>query len=762
MDNNSQIRAKIMSAQTVERLQNAVINDSYKSVTIEPMKYVAATKPDHNVTNISSMNNVINPGDLNNLTSQTGLTNLTGISQQLFNPLTECLKKFILVRDGGLNFKWLKAQANHNLLRQLQGAKKHVNLKKVNAAKSREIYNKSRTYEIQRQQMREAMGEDETGTDEATIDKKYGLKTGVSIKDSDNMKLRTGVNMAAPNTVVGLSIGNTKSFGQMLLNIRSFSMNTKTTHSYKMDAIEKEGTGIFKIIYSAIQKAILPVCIAAAVGTAAVSNVVSPMAFIGMLFGNVFDEQKADGTTQEVDIRGFLSDENRGVPKLRMDYINNLNQYMQDQLVQNGGEYHVVRFRTNLYETPRRPSVAAISKVFYTDDELINIIQPIFNAIALKDYELTLPEGESDKILNELFNKLFRTDELSTLEYCGQSLEDGIGEVVLCPECNEVHAYVNCPNHQYGVHSEYTCSRCCMASELEYPELNEGETENPDENPVQTESPSEVESPNEIDNSIATDDLEDTDDSISMILDANANNDELEEALENDCIGYDNCGGHKILTVTLSMDGLYQLEQEYFIKPIEELEAKGTLTDDEQKKLDEYKDYQDIYNEYIQQIPEYSTNNLTPREIETIQFSNSSNMANKDVVDVALEQCGQAGGEPYWSWYGYTSRVDWSACFVSWVMDKTGHSDIRFATSNPEGVNYFKENSHWQYGDYQGASGGDVIFFDWDADSEADHVGIVIGQDDKFIYTVEGNASDACRIKKYPLGSSCILGYGIL
>lgn len=37
-----------------------------------------------------------------------------------------------------------------------------------------------------------------------------------------------------------------------------------------------------------------------------------------------------------------------------------------------------------------------------------------------------------------------------------------------------------------------------------------------------------------------------------------------------------------------------------------------------------------------------------------------------DIVTVALSQVGNVGGEPYWSWYGYTSRVSWCACFVSW------------------------------------------------------------------------------------------------
>ena len=37
-----------------------------------------------------------------------------------------------------------------------------------------------------------------------------------------------------------------------------------------------------------------------------------------------------------------------------------------------------------------------------------------------------------------------------------------------------------------------------------------------------------------------------------------------------------------------------------------------------------------------------------------------------DIVAVALSQVGDVGGQPYWSWYGFSSRVEWCACFVSW------------------------------------------------------------------------------------------------
>ena len=43
------------------------------------------------------------------------------------------------------------------------------------------------------------------------------------------------------------------------------------------------------------------------------------------------------------------------------------------------------------------------------------------------------------------------------------------------------------------------------------------------------------------------------------------------------------------------------------------------------------------------------------------------------IVEVARSQIGNVGGEPYWSWYGFTERVDWCACFVSWCANQCGY-----------------------------------------------------------------------------------------
>ena len=132
------------------------------------------------------------------------------------------------------------------------------------------------------------------------------------------------------------------------------------------------------------------------------------------------------------------------------------------------------------------------------------------------------------------------------------------------------------------------------------------------------------------------------------------------------------------------------------------------------------------------------------------------------IVAVALSQVGNVGGEPYWSWYGFGSRVEWCACFVSWCYNQAGKSEPRFAGCEWQGVPWFQSHGQWGARGYNNLAPGDAIFFDWDLDGTADHVGIVIGTDGSRVYTVEGNSSDACKIKSYDLNYQSIKGYGLM
>ena len=136
---------------------------------------------------------------------------------------------------------------------------------------------------------------------------------------------------------------------------------------------------------------------------------------------------------------------------------------------------------------------------------------------------------------------------------------------------------------------------------------------------------------------------------------------------------------------------------------------------------------------------------------------------NQAIVEVALTQLGNEGGQPYWSWYGFDGRVEWCACFVSWCADQCGYIESgiipKFAGC-VDGANWFKGNGQWQDRNYE-PQAGNIIFFDWEGDGETDHVGIVEKCENGVVYTVEGNSGDACRQKQYTVGSSSIYGYGV-
>lgn len=138
---------------------------------------------------------------------------------------------------------------------------------------------------------------------------------------------------------------------------------------------------------------------------------------------------------------------------------------------------------------------------------------------------------------------------------------------------------------------------------------------------------------------------------------------------------------------------------------------------------------------------------------------------NSDIVNVALSQLGNVGGQPYWSWYGFNSRVEWCATFVSWCANECGYIEKgiipKFAACESEGVAWFKACGLWQDGGYT-PKAGDIIFFDWadKHDGSADHVGIVEKVENGRVYTIEGNSHDECKQRDYDINSTEIRGYG--
>lgn len=136
---------------------------------------------------------------------------------------------------------------------------------------------------------------------------------------------------------------------------------------------------------------------------------------------------------------------------------------------------------------------------------------------------------------------------------------------------------------------------------------------------------------------------------------------------------------------------------------------------------------------------------------------------NQAIVQVALAQEGNRG-DIYWSWYGFSSRVSWCACFVSWCGEQCGYLESgvmpKFSLCS-DGAKWFQSKGKFKDGSYVPAA-GDIIFFDWGDDGSIDHVGIVESVKKGNVNTVEGNSGDKVRRNSYPVGNDSIYGYGIL
>ena len=497
---------------------------------------------------------------------------------------------------------------------------------------------------------------------------------------------------------------------------------------------------------------------------------------VSSIFGGVFSLFGGGGEEEastEMEVRTFVTDSTFGVPALRTAYINYLYGYIYVRLESNGGAYDYVRLKSNTENNVIEPTVEGISSVFYTEEEIANIIQPIFNAILLKDYELETTDVEARRVLEELFSNLFLpnfqvyppiSNESESIEWCGQAAVDGSGTSTT-HSCGRVHALYSCPNTVTGNHEFYVCGSCCRYYYTcdGHRQLSCGMDEHTHGEGCYSITPgANGEAPIKTLICELTEHTH-TDSCYSKWYHSG----EMYSPCSNStrrfrCNGYRYCGGHDVLTIMLNMDGLYKLLNLYFEKPINELSNKASRTADEEAELQELKDCYEICLEYISEVTKLYGGGMTMEDLDSTQWVRGSRPGDQNIVDIALSQVGQVGGQPYWSWYGFESHVEWCACFVSWCMNSAGHSEVRYSACQYGGLPYFKNNGKWADSGFTDLAAGDVIFFDWEQDGYTDHTGIVIGRDNMYIYTVEGNMGDSVQLRQYEINSSVISGFGLM
>ncbi|MDY6338799.1 MAG: CHAP domain-containing protein [Saccharofermentans sp.] len=164
---------------------------------------------------------------------------------------------------------------------------------------------------------------------------------------------------------------------------------------------------------------------------------------------------------------------------------------------------------------------------------------------------------------------------------------------------------------------------------------------------------------------------------------------------------------------------------------------------------------------------------LDPRNASLwLELLRGIGLGSSELVNLALSQLGNEGGEKFWRWAGLDERCEWCALFVSWCGDQTGlraSGQIPFFSFVSDGVDWFKSKGKWIDGSEINSSNynkriypGMIIFFDWEPDGKPNHVGIVTKVVDGYIYTVEGNSGDAVREKSYSADSKYVFGFGII
>ena len=152
---------------------------------------------------------------------------------------------------------------------------------------------------------------------------------------------------------------------------------------------------------------------------------------------------------------------------------------------------------------------------------------------------------------------------------------------------------------------------------------------------------------------------------------------------------------------------------------VDEVEKEYEITDEngntkiEKKKIKML--HIDVTSKSLQEMIElYNLNPKQKEQLAELQKEEYNSMwsymlagatgGSNDIVEVAKQYIGNVGGQPFWSWYGFSNRVEWCACFVSFCANECGYIEAgiipKFASCQSEGVAWFQTCGLWQDGSY--------------------------------------------------------------
>lgn len=112
--------------------------------------------------------------------------------------------------------------------------------------------------------------------------------------------------------------------------------------------------------------------------------------------------------------------------------------------------------------------------------------------------------------------------------------------------------------------------------------------------------------------------------------------------------------------------------------------------------------------------------------------------------------------------YQMTMNDPWCCAFVVAVFEKCGMADIipGYAACD-QMISIFTKWGRYYSRSVRSVRPGDIIFYNWNGDLSADHVGIVVQNRFGELSVIEGNKSDTVAYRSIGSMDSCVLGYGV-
>lgn len=345
-------------------------------------------------------------------------------------------------------------------------------------------------------------------------------------------------------------------------------------------------------------------------------------------------------TGEEVDTRTYLTEKVNG---RRTSFVNNIIETRDNNLKSHNGNYDYVRVEFN--DNVVNATVNSINNMLLSKQEIVNQMEPVFQAKMFCDYDDEPTQKQADDTFEEIWNTLFTVSQtVMPIEYCNS----------VCDKCGHHHANANCPEKEIGVHTKYECSCCCyhyyVCNGCEIPakctpkDMTKTFTSNSGNVKIKYKSyedcpEKELIALNEISFTIGTKKYSVAEGNVSAtVLDGmdeyliqfdynsksytgyfsaykctggthfgyhETTNDTpcCNNCTEKDaCNGYCWCKGHTVLKITIGENGYTKLINKYFVNPINELESKGSLTEEEKKRLIFLKDEYDLCQEYYNEL----------------------------------------------------------------------------------------------------------------------------------------------------------------